>query len=70
MADLVHCDLSGLGRSAAKVAGYAVGGFALWLLCLPVICFAGLAVYAIATGYWPREATVLYLALGHLVGLI
>ena len=65
--DFARCDFIGLGRRAAEVTGYAVGGFLVWLLCLPVICFAGLALYALATGAWPREATVLYLALAVLV---
>jgi hypothetical protein len=68
--DFARCDFLGLSRRAVEVTGYAVGGFLAWLLCLPVICFAGLALYALATGAWPQAATILYLALGNLLGLI
>lgn len=69
----LRCDLTGLSivyRLTLRPVALFLGGLLLWLLALPIIDAVGLALYALATGAWPREATMLYLAFGHLVGLI
>jgi hypothetical protein len=70
MADLALCDFAAQARRAVEVAASVIVGFAAWLLLMPILGFAALTVHAALFGAWPWPAKVMYLGLGHLLGLI
>lgn len=70
MIDLARCDLPGQARRAVEVTASAAIAFVAWLLLMPVLGFCAMGVHAALFGQWPWPAKVMYLGLGHLLGLI
>ncbi|GAA0570800.1 hypothetical protein [Caenispirillum bisanense] len=68
--DLARCNFLGLGRRAVEVTASAAIAFGAWLLLMPILGFAAMALQRLLTGEWPWPAKVMYLGLGRLLGLI
>lgn len=70
MADLARCGLPAQARRAVEVTASAAIAFAAWLLLMPVLGFAAMAVHAVLFGAWPWPAKAMYLMVGATLGLV